>query len=322
MLLELIIIKEWTENMKKLITIITLVVLSLILSACNMPGYQEEMPEESDDLMATEIARILTGTPVEVNPTSTSAPVEADTAYPVTTEEATEPPITEEEVTLEETEELITEEPTDTPEPTLTPTQAPTATLADTDPALTLGAPDWVDPMDDGDNWPTGFNEYTSIEFEDGFLKLSADTDLDGWRLSWPYLEDFYIEATILFATCEGSDHTGLMFRVPEDSNANAGYLFGITCDGRYSLRLWDGKNMSYPVNWTESDAIKTGEDTTNVLGVMAVDSNLALFINGVKVKEISNDAFTEGQFGIFVGGTITDLPEVWVNQIRYWEIP
>ena len=307
---------------KKMITIVFLVVLGLTLSACNMPGYQGEIPEGSDDLMATEIARILTGTPVEVNPTTTSEPNEAETAYPVASEEVTAPTSTEEEVVPEKTEEVITEEPTATPELTFTPTQAPTATLADTDPVLTLGSPDWVDHMDDGDNWPTGFNEYTSIEFKNGYLKLSADTDLDGWRLSWPYLEDFYLEATMLFATCEGSDHTGLMFRVPEDSNANAGYLFGITCDGRYSLRLWDGKNMSYPVNWTESDAIKKGEDQTNILGVMAVDSNLALFINGVKVKEISNDAFNEGQFGIFVGGTNSDLPEVWVDQIRYWEIP
>ena len=308
--------------MKKMTSIISLVVVAIILSACNMPGYQGEIPEEFDDLMATEIARILTGTPVEVELTPTSAPVEEETSNPVITEEVTEPAATEEEATPEETEEVITEEPTSTPEPTNTPTQAPTATLADTDPVLTLGSPDWVDPMDDADNWPTGFSEYTSIEFEDGFLKLAADTDLDGWRLSWPYLEDFYLEATMLFATCEGSDHTGLIFRVPEDSNANAGYLFGITCDGRYNLRLWDGKNMSYPVNWTESDAIKKGEDQTNILGVMAVDSNLALFINGVKVKEISSDVFNEGQFGIFVGGTNSDLPEVWVDQIRYWEIP
>jgi hypothetical protein len=176
--------------------------------------------------------------------------------------------------------------------------------------------------MDNGDNWPTGFSEYTSIDFEDGFLKLAADTDLDGWRLSWPFLEDFYLEAKLLFATCEGGDHYGLMFRVPEDSDANAGYLFGITCDGRYSLRQWDGKNMEYPISLTESDAIKKGEDATNILGVMAKGDTLALFINGVKVKEIMDDAYLEGQFGIFVGGPNAETPEVWADYVRYWENP
>lgn len=309
-------------DMMKKFTIITLVVLALLISGCNLPGSEGQTPETSDDMMATEIARILTGTPIEIENTPTTEPAQQESAYPVVTEEETEPDAETEDETTEPTAVEETDVPTNTPEPTNTPTQAPTATLADTDPTLTLGSPSWTDNMDDGDNWPTGLNEYTTIDFENSFLKLTAETDLDGWRLSWPFLEDFYLEAKMLFATCEGGDHYGLMFRVPEDSNANAGYLFGITCDGLFSLRQWDGKNMYYPINWTESDAINKGEDATNILGVMARGENLALYINGVKVKEVSNDAYLEGQFGIFVGGINTDIPEVWVDYIRYWEIP
>jgi len=285
--------------MKKLI-LTSLILLALVLSGCNYPAYQETAPEQDDEAMATEIAKILTGTPVDVASSPTPR---------VVVEETTEEPEGE-----------VAE--TDTPEPTSSPTVAPTATLADTDPALALGTPDWVDTMDDGDNWPTGVNKYTTIKFDSGYLKLTAETELDGWRLSWPFLGDFYLEASMQSPNCEGSDHFGLMFRVPAKADANKGYLFGITCDGRYSLRRWDGQTMFFPVNWTASDAINTGEDAVNKVGILAKGANLALYINGIKVKEVSDNAYLEGSFGIFVGSATTDDFTVWVDQVRYWVNP
>lgn len=290
----------------KKISLISLVVLAVTISGCNLPGNQGEEVVDNDDLMATEIARILTGTPVQVLPSST----------PVIVEETEEV----EETVLVPTNTAEPESATSTPEPT-SDTSGPSPTLADTDPTLTLGSPDWVDPMDDGDNWPTGYSDYTSIDFDEGFMKMTADTDLDGWRLSWPFLENFYLEAMLKSPTCEGYDHVGVMFRVPENADANKGYLFGITCDGRYSLRRWDGKNMYYPINWTASEAINQGSGAVNVLGVMAQDANLAFYINGQKVNEVSDNAYLEGSFGIFVGGTNTEDLAVWVDQVRYWQM-
>lgn len=283
-------------------TVILLILLALVVSACNMPGSDGAQTDDSDDAMATEIARILTGTPIEVEPTATSQPEEEETTAP----EPTNTP----------------EDPTATPEPTNTPTEEPTPTLADTDPAQTLGEPDWVDNMENGDNWATGFSEYTSIEFDDGYLQLTSDEDVDGWRLSWPVLDNFYLEAKVQSPECEGSDHYGLMFRVPETSNANKGYLFGITCDGRYSLRRWDSETMHFPVSWTESDAINTGEDETNFLGVMADGSNLALYINGQKVTQLTDNAYLTGKFGLFVGSDVVEDLTVWVDYVRYWDLP
>ena len=295
--------------MKKKLALFSFLVLAMALSACNMPASQSPT-EQTDDSMATEIAKILTGTPVTILITPT-----ADTGgLPTATQEETEPPAVE-------TTEAAPED-TATPTPTQTPPITPTATLSDTDPALTLGTPDWVDGMEDGDNWPTGYNDYTSIAFKDGYLKLTAETDLDGWRLTWPYLEDFYLEVKLQSPECSGSDHYGVMFRVPDNANANKGYLFGITCDGKYSLRRWDGEKMVYPITWTASDAIKTGANVQNTLGVMAKDKNLALYINGQKVKEVVDDDFLEGSFGLFVGSDNVEKLTVWVDQIRYWDVP
>lgn len=300
--------EEMDGIMKKKLTLITIVVLALVVSGCNMPGY-EEATDQADDSMATEIAKILTGTPVQILISPTAQDSEAE---PTAIEE-TEPAATET---------LKPEAETSTPTPTSTPTITPTVTLSDTDPVLTLGNPDWVDTMDDGDNWPTGFNQYTSIDFDGGYLKLTAETDLDGWRLSWPFLKDFYLEVKLQTPDCEGADHFGVMFRVPENTNANKGYLFGITCDGKYSLRRWDSQTMHFPINWTASDAIKTGGNVQNTLGIMAKGQNLTLYINGQKVKEITDNAYLEGSFGIFVGSDNLEDLTVWVDQVRYWENP
>lgn len=295
--------------MKKLI-VFTILIFAFVLTGCNFPGFQSDVELDPDDAMATEIARILTGTPIQIEPTD--SPVE---------DEIEEPEIPE------ETEAVLTEptepaEPTQTPAPTDTPQPTPTATLADTDPPLTLGSPDWVDNMNNDDNWPTGYSEYSAIAFSDGFLKLTALSDVDGWRVTWPTIDDFYLEATLQTPECSGNDHYGLMFRVPADSQAGKGYLFGITCDGRYSLRRWDGTVMHFPVNWTAHNAIIKGENVVNKLGVMGQGQNIALYINGQKVQEVADSNYLEGKFGLFVGGTNVEDLTLWVDQVRYWTQP
>jgi len=303
--------------MKKLVFIITLV-FALGLSGCHFPGFEEDAALDPDDAMATEIARILTGTPIQVEPSPTSIPEEIEETEEVEEVQPTEP----EETLPEPTQPVEVEQPTSTPAPTNTPIPSPTPTLADSDPVLTLGDPDWVDNMNNSDNWLTGYDQYTAISFENGFLKLTATSDVDGWRVSWPILDDFYLETTLQTPDCEGNDHFGLMFRVPADSQAGKGYLFGITCDGRYSLRRWNGSTMHFLVNWTTHESIQKGKDVVNRLGIMARGANLALYINGLKVNEVTDSNYLDGKFGIFVGGTNVDDLTVWVDQVRYWNEP
>jgi hypothetical protein len=281
--------------------LITFVIFTLLLAGCNFPGFDRDAALDPDDAMATEIARILTGTPVLVEtPDEIIEPTEPVDVLPTPTDVVVEP----------------TPAPTDTPAPT------PTATLAGTDPALNLGTPDWVDDMSDDENWLTGIDQFTSVRFDDGYMKLTARTEFDGWRVSWPNLDNFYLEATLQTPECGGNDHFGFIFRVPADSQAGKGYLFAITCDGRYSLRRWDGTTMHSLVALTAHTSIQQGADVVNVIGVMARGANLALYINGQKVNEVTDSNYLEGRFGIFVGGTNVSNLTVWVDQIRYWEDP
>ena len=303
--------------MKKL-TLFSLIVLAFIIAGCNFPGYEGFSLDDSDDTMATEIAKILTGTPGEiVNPPTT----EETEIVPTSTVgvEETEP-------TLEETTKpdntATPEQDTATPTQTKTPTTAPTATMADTDPALTLGEPDWVDAMDKDTNWPTGETSYASIKFDNGYMKITTKTDNNAWYLSWPILENFYLEAKVQSPNAKGNDHIGIMFRVPDIHNNDKGYLFGINAEGEYYLLLWNSPDMKSMINWTASDTINTGESAQNTVGIMANEGLLSFYINGEKVDEINDNAYLKGGFGIFVGGSNATNLAGWVDQIRYWELP
>jgi PBP1b-binding outer membrane lipoprotein LpoB len=292
-------------NMKKRLTFLSIIIIALLLAGCNMPASQNPT-EPTDDSMATEIAKILTGTPVEVLITPTVSVDQDETEAPtdaVETEAPTEEPV----------------EDTATPTPTATSTQAPTATLSDTDPAASLGSPSWVDNLDNGNNWATDNDQFTHIKFENGYMKLTAVSDLDGWRLPWPTIEDFYLEGKFQTPSCSGTDHYGLVFRSPKDSKTGQSYLFGITCDGKYSLRIWDDPDMTVPIGWTSSDKILKGADEVNTLGVMARGDTLTFYINGSKVDEVTDDTFSEGAFGVFVGGDSGADFTMWLDQIRYW---
>ena len=310
--------------MKKLIFVIILI-LALVLSGCNFPGFETDVAPDPDDAMATESARILTGTPMEVDFTPTPVEEETEQVIPTEPEDPLPEPTVPEPTVPEPTEPVEPEEPTPTPAPTETPVPTPTATLAGTDPAFTLGDPDWVDNMNTGENWFTGDDPFTKYIVEDGFFKLISQTELYGWRLAWPLLENFYIEYTLQSPNCSGDDSFGIFFRAPRGSDGRygrQGYLYGITCDGRYNLRRWDGKIMHSLIDRTAHDAIQEGPNVVNKLGVMARGANLAFYINGQKVDDVNDSNYLNGKFGIFVGGTNVENLSVWVDQVRYWTEP
>ncbi|HAF61495.1 MAG TPA: hypothetical protein DCK95_04140 [Anaerolineaceae bacterium] len=218
-----------------------------------------------------------------------------------------------------------TEQPTEVPTEVPTPEPTIVPTIASTDPGVYLGDADWTDEMDAPKNWPVGADEFSSAYFENSYYRMTSFAAEDGWRLaSTEAVVDGYIEIAFSTETCKADDHYGIMFRVPVLKEANRGYLFGITCDGKYSLRAWDatlGENgtMEYLIRWKDSGTINTGSEKKNVLGVMTSDDTLSLYINGDLVNEVSDDSITGGYFGVFVGWEQTENLTVRVEKAGYW---
>lgn len=297
--------------------ILPLVFMVIILAGCNLPSKAAPTPSDAD--MATRVAQILTSMP---SPTSQGTLLQPTSALP--TARPTDVIVQVESPTPEPT---TAPTATFTTTPTSTSAPAATPTLSPSDPAARLGAAAWTDNMDNGDNWPLGTDKYTALEFKDGSMRLTGLTGTDGWRLTWPKLTDFYLEASFLAPSCTGSDRYGLIVRVPNGLTPDRGYLVSFTCDGKYSLRRWNASvgtkgEMVTLIDWKESTAIKAGANQTNKMGIMAVGSRLIVYANGQLLGEAKDATFDKGYFGVFVGARQTEDLTIRVDQIRYWENP
>ena len=102
--------------------------------------------------------------------------------------------------------------------------------------------------------------------------------------------------------TCKGADHFGLM--LSPVSSADNGYLFGISCDGKYVLWKWDGTRMTALVKWTTSDGIQAGANKTNRIGIKAEGNKLSLYANGILLTELTDKSYDKVYFGSFCRGS------------------
>ena len=299
-------------RMHQSLFLLIVVFLGISLVACNLPASPEPSPIDqsaaytaaAETIVAqlTEVAETLTPTaPTDTPPEATQTavlPTAADTATP------TEPPQT----------------------PTMTSTSAPppTATLPAGDPRAGLGEPEFFDPFNNGNSWPLYTDDHVSFEVKDSHLVMTAfnPDKYNGWMLTWPVIRDFYLEETAKTTECSGLDQYGLMFRATKTNKGYIGYLFGISCDGKYSLRRWNGEKYIPLVDWTSNEHIQAGANQTNRVGIKADGTKISMYANGNLLQEINDETHREGRFGVFVGSANTPNVKVLVDEIAYWDIP
>lgn len=298
--------------MKK--AIFTSLFLVALLTSCSLPRMT---PTPSADDMPTRISALLTAM-VTMTPQIETAVISTPTIPPAT---ATPQPTATQ--TLAPTEEAMTATPTsektETVEATSTPIGTPTSPADD--PAKIYGNPTWADTFENGNNWPIGVDSFTSAKVTGGKMVVTGLTTKDGWRVSNVQGINYYVQLTGKMLTCSGTDHFGIIFRVPTAVRADQGYIFTVTCDGRYSLRKWNVDKMTSLIDYKESDAILKGSNQTNRIGVQAAGSKLTLYINGVKVNEYIDNAYLYGYYGIIVGSRQTTNLTVEFDEMDYWKL-
>ena len=146
------------------------------------------------------------------------------------------------------------------------------------------------------------------------------------WELSWPEIHNFYLEATVeTTEQCPGDAAYGLLFRAPD---TNSGYLYGLTCDGRYTMASWDGESDigASLLPYTAYGGIETGPGKINRIGVAVIGDLHIYYINGKEIVRFEDDTFTEdGRFGFYVHGGIIDTEPLPVfalfDDLAYWQL-
>jgi len=183
-----------------------------------------------------------------------------------------------------------------------------------------LGQPTWSETFDN----ETSFLEYSDdrvrFDAQSGFLNATAfkADGWHGWTMSAPVLKDAYLEASVKPGECSKLDRYGILFRAPDPTK---GYFLGLSCDGRYSLRVWDGSNFHALVDWTSNSAILAGKDQTNRLGVRMEGNKYSFYVNGVLVGEKDDSTYTEGRFGLFVASSATPEFTAQFDRVDYWTL-
>ncbi|HEY9076249.1 MAG TPA: hypothetical protein VIO61_06880 [Anaerolineaceae bacterium] len=321
--------------MKKTLPVLLTV---LLLTACTLPTTPKSTPTPSNEQVLTQAAIAATPKPTlpAASPTPSIPPqpaVVTATPGPVTATATIKPPTaTQTSVPNTSTPVIPSATPTATATRTATATALPTITAPPSDPRNTLGKATTTDPLDGSSRWvwPIDEDKFTKVDFKDGAMFLKPVSDLDGWRLANPFggktARDFYLEMTVSTDECAPADRFGMIVRIPNLKSPDQGYLFGINCDGAYSLRLWDGKvepngSMTNLVNWTVNAAIQKGPKKTNRLGVMVVGSRFSLYANGVLLKEVNNATFTDGYFGVFVGSKVENKLTIQISEMALWDL-
>jgi hypothetical protein len=129
----------------------------------------------------------------------------------------------------------------------------------------------------------------------------------------------FYLEMNVTTKTCQELDRYGLT--IQPTTRATKGYMFDFSCDGRYSLWIWNGEESQYKslVGWTKSDLIRAGSNQTNRIGIKVDGKRLFLYANGSLLFEAIDKTLEKVYFGVYVGATETDNFTVEADELDYW---
>ena len=276
--------------MRKNILIIS--ILLLMLSACNFPLVQTKTNDA--DVVSTRVAMTLQAAVSTQIVTQTPSPITATPTYTVL--------------------------------PTQTMTSTPTQALDD--PAITLGTPTFSDSFSSGSAFGLKtpyFDDAITMSIENDAIHM-VSSRLNGgtrWRLAYLTPRNLYLEGTFKTMTCSTSDFYGIVARMP-DYSAGTGYYFAITCGGQYALLRMDGTyQMHTIINWTTDPSILSGSGQENRIGLMLVDDQIKLYVNGKLINETSNNVITQkGYFGVFQSAVSSPNMTVDVEEIKEWDRP
>jgi hypothetical protein len=213
-------------------------------------------------------------------------------------------------------ESVPTQQPPDLP----APTEGPPPTPIPGDPEQELGDPDGRDDFSTSNNW-TGFdNECFKSEIAGGQFVMTAKgkAGFSCWETTWPSVDNYYLQTNIVNPEeCDADDRFGLFIRTPD---LTAGYLVGLTCDGRLAMTKWDGENTDVLINFVTSEHINLGLGANNRLGVVAHGDTYHLYVNGHLIAETTDASYVGAyRFGYFVRAATENTFTVKYDDMAIW---
>jgi serine/threonine protein kinase len=200
--------------------------------------------------------------------------------------------------------------------PTFTPTPLVTTTPGER--VLTICQPLREDEFTNGRSTNAWFESANSslssyARIIDDYYELTINEPVEEraaaiWGSLRSYdLREGRVEAVIQSSHFEDAQvRTGLWLRYQDETNYLA---FMIQGDGSFYIGRWDNNIYTPLVDWTESDAIHTGNDALNTLRVDIVRDEFSLYINGVLVGIAKDSTWQTGRIAFFGSSASENVP-------------
>jgi len=193
---------------------------------------------------------------------------------------------------------------------------------------LDLGDPDYNDYFDVPELWwdfdTPGRAAYGVADGRLWGLDYEPEKLYSWWSYTDKQADLAYAEVSATNGDCVGKDAVGFVIH-SDPQKAAGGYALEVSCDGAWRvLKHRIGEGPRELVEWTVSDAIRTGKDATNRLGIWYHFGTMYFFLNGVMVGEAYNSHadFPGGTFALYVKASQTYNLKAWFDDLAFWELP
>ena len=206
------------------------------------------------------------------------------------------------------------------PKPTTTLSSADSAALQKTYNLVTSGIPMFYDPLQqqDTNNWNVGtWDKGDNCGFRGGAYHVkSVEQEYYAWCIAEvPNFNNFAFQVQMNILSGDGG---GIVFRA-DGRNGNY-YYFRVGQDGSYGFYRYAHKSDKQELQSGSSASIKTGQNQTNLLCVVARGSHFYLFVNKQPVAEINDGTYRAGQIGL-AADEDTKTTDVAYSNVEVWTL-
>ncbi|GAB4561936.1 MAG: hypothetical protein Kow0047_09660 [Anaerolineae bacterium] len=131
-------------------------------------------------------------------------------------------------------------------------------------------------------------------------------------------LADFYLELDTAHVAGSLDNQLGVLFRYQDEGNF---YKYVISSDGFYALHALVDSEWVEILPWQQSDAINTGEGSSNHLGLLVQGDEIALMVNDTVLDVVYDDTFASGGIALAAGAFLEPPIEVAFDELTIWDL-
>lgn len=179
-----------------------------------------------------------------------------------------------------------------------------------------LYSDDFSDP---GSGWDIREGSDASTVYQNGAYHIIVnEIDWVAWGNPYSYFTDFVLEVDTTQVAGTDDNDFGVLLRYVDVDNF---YRFEISGDGYYSFDLMQDDEWITLIDWTESSAIRQGNDT-NTITVVCEGDRFAFYVNGQYLEDYRHNTFPSGDIGL-LAGTIEEAPvHIAFDNLKVYALP